>query len=665
MKPKKKNLKQVAFTRFMLVVAFFVLWMGGISVRLVHLQVTQHEWLRDQSLRLRQSFRKTQMLRGTIYDRNERALAMSVRVKTLFADPREITDPEATGTAVAKALGLDARQIIAQIKEGKAKKRGFLPLAKKLDEDIVARVNKVLDDGKIKKSDLPNFTGLYWTEDQKRKYPYETLAAQVVGFSNSEEEGRAGVELEQDEILKGAVIKNKQTVDRLGRVYDETDVERDEPSDVVLTIDAGLQYVMDDALERGVKAANAKGGMAVAIKVKTGEILAMSNYPTFNPNTIVESAADNISNKAIQTVYSPGSGFKIVAYGSGLEKKLFSPDDEIDSGNGSIMVGKRKFNDGHPVGRVSYLEAMARSSNVCAIKTGLRVGKDDFFGMIKKMGFGSRTGVELPAETAGLVRSPEKWFGDSLASMSIGYEISVTALQMASAFATIANNGVRIQPHIVKEIRPANEEPRKVTEPMQTQVLTPESARGLRKMLRQVVLTGTGKRAQLDGYSSAGKTGTAWKVNPRTRAVDPSMYVSSFIGMAPAENPEIVIAVVMDEPRGGARDGGVVSAPVFREVAQKMLVALNVPMDMPRGSEAHTAELLKEEPIDESPAPSTVEETPFQDKTSSPTAKPEVQASKPKMPEAKSKNKNPAGERAPAEKQQLIKRGTDKTKLET
>ena len=664
-KPKKKNLRQVAFTRFMLVVAFFALWMGGISVRLVHLQVTQHEWHKEQSIRRRENVRKVQMPRGTIYDRNDRALAMSVRVKTLFADPKEITDPAAAGKAVAKALGLDARQVIADINDAKADNKRFLPLAKKLDEDVVAHVNRLLDDGSVKKSDLPNYAGLHWIDDQKRKYPYDTLAAQVIGFSNSEEVGRAGIELAQDELLKGAVIKKLQTRDRLGRVYDETEVDRDPPSDVVLTIDAGLQYVMDDALERGVRAANGKAGMAVAIKVKTGEILAMSNYPTYNPNTIVESASEHISNKTIQSVYSPGSGFKVVAYGSGLEKNLFDPDDQIDSGNGSIMVANRNFKDGHPVGRVSYLEAMARSSNVCAIKTGLRVGKDDFFGMIKRMGFGAKTGVELPAETAGLVRSPERWNGDSLASMSIGYEIGVTALQMASAFATIANNGVRIQPHIIKEIRPANEEPRKVTEPIQTQVLRAEAARGLRKMLRQVVLTGTGKRAQLDGYSSAGKTGTAWKVNPKTKAVDPSLYVSSFIGMAPADNPEIVVAVVMDEPKGGARDGGMVSAPVFKEVAQKMLVALEVPMDMPRNPNSQVAEVLNEKPISETPETGAADESGQDVELSSPTLKPEALASTPKRAETKSKDKGVGRDKPPAQKQQMIKSETDRTKLET
>ncbi len=662
-KTKKRNLTQVAFTRFMFVVAFFVLWMGGISVRLVHLQVTQHEWHKERSQKSRESVRRTQMLRGTIYDRNERALAMSVRVKTLFADPKEISDPESTSTAVAKALKLDARQLVSQIKEAKASDRRFLAIAKKLDEDVVLRVNKELDDGSVKKSDLPNFAGLHWIDDQKRKYPYETLAAQVVGFNNSEEEGRAGIELSQDELLKGAVIKNLQTRDRLGRVYDEDIPERNAPSDVVLTIDAGLQNIMDEALERGVRAANAKAGMAVAIKVKTGEILGMSNFPTYNPNTIVETATDQISNKTIQAVYTPGSVFKIVAYGTGLERNLFSPDDQIDSGNGSITVAKHKFSDGHPVGRVSYIDAMARSSNVCAIKTGMRVGKDDFFGMIKKMGFGSRTGVELPAETAGLVRAPERWNGDSLASMSIGYEIGVTALQMASAFATIANNGVKIQPHIIKEIRPSNEEPRIVTQPQQTQVLTSNAALGLKKMLKQVVLTGTGRRAQLDGYSAAGKTGTAWQVNPKTRAVDPSLYASSFIGMAPADDPEVVIAVVMIEPKGGARDGGVVSAPVFKEIAQQMLESLNVPMDSQRKIDNQVAEVIPETPKLEKPnslAGSPAEDVPGE------RVKPSTGTVKPEIPGTKKQIKKTSGpEKLPADRPRQIKTETDKSKLET
>jgi len=661
---KKKNLKQVAFTRFMFVVAFFVLWMGGITVRLVHLQVTQHSWHREQSQSRRENIRKTRMLRGSIFDRNERALAISVRVKTLYADPKEVIDADKTGLAIAKALKSDAKSIIAQIKEGQASNRRYLPLAKKLDEDVVADVNRALDDPGVKKADLPNYTGLYWSEDQKRKYPYESLAAQVIGFSNSNDEGRAGIEQSQEDVLEGPVVQRLQTRDRLGRVYDETTVEREAPSDVMLTINAGLQYITDQALEEGVRASSSKSGMAVLLSVKTGEILAMSNYPTFNPNTIVESSTEHISNKAIQSVYAPGSVFKLLTYGAGLEKKLFLPEDEIDSGNGSIEVAKHRFNDSHAVGRVSYIQAMAHSSNVCAIKTGMRVGKDDFFGMIKKMGFGARTGVELPAETPGIVRSPEKWNGDSLASMSIGYEIGVTALQMASAFATIANNGVRIQPHIIKEIRPSNGGARIVTNPSKSQVVSQTTATGLRKMLRQVVLTGTGRRAQLNGYSAAGKTGTAWKVNTQTKSVDSSKYISSFIGMAPADDPEIVLAVVMDEPKGGARDGGMVSAPVFRDIAQQVLQAMNVNPDMPIKPAEGIATNISVEP-----APVTRVEKPrekereSQNKTKS--SKPVAGPEKLKEPRDSKDGKGGSPIRSRPERPRQTSLSADKTKLET
>ncbi len=664
-RPKKKDLKQVAFTRFMLVVAFFVLWMGGISVRLVHLQVTQHEWHKEQSQSRRENVRQTRALRGTIYDRNQRALAMSVRVQTLFADPKEISDPVRTGEAVARALKLDAAQIIKQITEGKDAKRRYVALARKLDEDVVTRVNQALDDGDLKKADLPNFTGLHWREDQKRKYPYETLAAQVVGFSNAEDEGRAGIELSQEEILHGAVIKKLQTRDRLGRVYDETEVERDSPSDIVLTLDAGLQYITDEALKKGVQTANAKSGMVVVMRPSTGEILAMSNYPTFDPNTISESATEHISNKTIQAVHSPGSVFKIVTYGSGLEKGLFKPDGEIDTGNGSIEVAKHRFKDSRSYGKISYLQAMAYSSNVCAIKTGLSVGKDDFFAMITKMGFGSRTGIELPAETAGIVRAPQRWNGDSLASMSIGYEIGVTALQMASAFATIANNGIRVQPHIIKEIRPSGEGQRKLTQPMQTQVVTAETAKGLRTMFRQVVLTGTGRRAQLNGYSAAGKTGTAWKVNTQTKSVDPSKYVSSFIGMAPADDPEIVVAVIMDEPKGGARDGGMVSAPVFKEIAQQILQAMNIPMDIPLKADsliasdipAASPRVVPQEKLPEKERPTALKPTIAE--------RPVTGKVKPKEPKTVDGNKSGDQKKLSTERPRQINSGTDKLKLET
>lgn len=618
---KKKNLRQVAFTRFMLVVAIFVLWIGGIGARLVNLQISQHAWLRERALDIRQDVKQTRMLRGTIFDRNERALAMSLHVKTLYADATEITDVAAAAKSIAKALNLNANQISNQLRQAKEAKKRFVPIAKKLDEDIVQKINKSLDTPDVKKADLPNFTGLHWREDQKRNYPYQTMAAQVVGFSNAEDDGRAGIEQSQDEALHGAVIKKLQERDRLGRVYDETTVEREAPSDVVLTLDTAYQYITEQALENGVRAAQAKSGMAIVMNPKNGEILALANYPTFDPNTINEAAAENIGNKAIQLVYSPGSVFKIVTYGSALEKHLFSPDDKIDAGNGSITVAGHEFSD-HHTGTMSYSEALAHSSNVCAIKTGMRVGREDFSAMIQKLGFGNKTGIELPAETQGIVRSADKWNGDSLASMSIGYEISVSALQMVTAFATIANNGVRNQPHIIKEIRRNEEQPAIVTQPQQAQIVTPETAQNLRTMMRQVVIDGTARRAQLNGYSVAGKTGTAWKYNAKTRSVDSSKYISSFIGMAPADNSEIVVGVVMDEPRVGARDGGQVSAPVFREIAQQILTEMKIPTDSQVKAETPVAKEIPETPakgITDKPAKETPEKKSVDTKTDTKT----------------------------------------------
>lgn len=573
---KKTDSRQLAFTRFMLIVAVLVLWMGGIGVRLVHLQVTKHEWLKDRADDQRRDVKKSKLPRGTIYDRNGRALAMSVRVNTLYADPTQIEDTKVAAKAIAKVIGSKEKDLSEQLAEAKADERRFLPLAKGLDSEAVERINKALDDPSVKKPDAPNFNGLHYREDQRRSYPYQTLAAHIIGFSNAEGIGQAGIEQSQNEILYGAVIKKLQERDRLGRIYDEIVSEKEPPKDVVLTINMPVQFMVEQALAKAVSNSQAKSGIAIVIDNKTGEILALANHPTFDPNKLNEITHENLSNAAVQQVYSPGSVFKLITYSSALERKMITPESEIDSGNGSIEVAGHRFTDSHAIGRVNYAKAFAHSSNVCAIKTGMRVGKEGFYQTLQNFGFGKKTGIELPAETNGIVRAPERWNGDSLASMSIGYEIGVTALQMATAFATIANNGVRIQPHIIKEIRQSDEQVISVAQPENKQVVSTETARDMKVMMRQVVLAGTGKRAQLNGYTSAGKTGTAWKFDEKLKKVNSAKYVSSFIGFAPVENPAVTIAVVMDEPKVGGRDGGQVAGPVFREIAQQILPELNV-----------------------------------------------------------------------------------------
>jgi cell division protein FtsI/penicillin-binding protein 2 len=595
--PKPKNTRQQAFNRFMFVIAVLVLWFGGVGARLVYLQVDQHEWLRNRAAGIRINTKKSKLPRGTIYDRDGAVLAMSVPVNTLYADATEVEDVAATAKAVAKAAGINQKEILKVLTEGKNTDRRFVPLVRGLDDEKANHINKVLDSTGVKKPDLPKYAGLHWREEQSRTYPNESLAAHVIGFSNTDGVGQAGIEQSQNERLYGAVIKRVQERDRLGRVYDEQVSEKEPPHEVTLTIRKSIQYKTQAPLEEAVRNANAKSGMAIVMDHRTGEILAMANFPTFDPNKLQSITADNLTNRAVQSVYSPGSVFKLITYGTALERKLITADGMIDSGNGTIDVAGHVFRDSHGIGSVTYSKALAHSSNVCAIKTALRVGKEGFHSSLKNFGFGRITGIELPAETKGIVRDPARWNGDSLASMSIGYEIGVTALQMTTAFATIANDGVRVKPQIIKEIRQFDDRIVHAAQPEGERVVSVETARELRKMLREVVLDGTGKRAKVERYSTAGKTGTAWKFDEKLKRVNSAKYMSSFIGFAPADNPQVTIAVIIDEPKVGGRDGGQVAAPVFSKIAEAILPELNVKPDL-----AIEGQVAQTEDIPEPPA---------------------------------------------------------------
>lgn len=575
-KAAKKKSMQTIFTRFMLIVAVFIMWIGGISVRLVSLQVNQSEWLRERALKQRRYQVKSKMLRGTIYDRTERTLAMSVKVKSLYADPAEIEDFEGTARKLAGALRTSKNGILRKLKRARDKNRRFVWLKRKIDEDRVREINRALENEELKKPDLPKIAGLHWKEEEKRRYPYGSLAAQVIGFANAEDIGQAGIEMSQEDILKGEVIKSWRDRDRLGRVYDEAEIEREPPKDIVLTISHSIQYKTEQALEKGVRAARAKSGMAVVLDPKTGEVLAMANYPTFDPNRFNRVRPGIWKNRTVQDVFTPGSIFKVITYGGALEEGVIGPGDTIDGRRGFIKVGKRRFEDTHGRKIMSYAEALAVSSNVATIKTALRLGKNKFYYYSQNFGFGEETGIKLPGERSGTLHPPERWRGDSLASMSIGYEVSVTALQAAAAYAAVANNGVRVTPHIIREIREADGEVYETVRPDKIQVISEQSAGELRQMLKKVVEKGTARKARPNGYTAGGKTGTAWKYDAKLRSYNPAKYISSFVGMAPAEDPSVVIAVILDEPRAGGRDGGQVAAPIFREIAEQVLPELNV-----------------------------------------------------------------------------------------
>jgi cell division protein FtsI (penicillin-binding protein 3) len=348
---------------------------------------------------------------------------------------------------------------------------------------------------------------------------------------------------------------------------------------IVLTLDQSIQYKTEQALGDAVRQSRAKSGAAIVVDPKTGEILALANAPTFDPNNVSSSPAEARRNWALQNIYEPGSTFKVVAFSAAIEKGLVRPDDKIDCQMGAITVAGRVVHDHKPFGTLTITEALEKSSNVAAIKLGMRVGDETMYDYITRYGFGARTGVELPGETGGLLRPVRRWQPSSIGSIAIGQEVGVTPLQMVAAFGALANSGLRIAPHLVREIRTSNGDTLYRARPEERRVISPETAAALRGMLEGVTISGTAKKAQLDGYSAAGKTGTAQKIDPKTKAYSKTKHVASFVGFSPVNNPAVVIIVVIDEP-GGAYHGGDVAAPVFRAIAEQVLPELGTAPDI-------------------------------------------------------------------------------------
>lgn len=562
---KVKTAAKTNLKRFGLVVALFAFWGAAIGARLVYLQAAQHEFYLSKAVEQRQRERKTKPLRGSILDREGRELAITLEVESLWIDPTEIENPEALSFRLASLIGEKPKTLLSTINEAKQMNRRFMWLARELDKEAAQ---------KIREADVP---ALHWQKEQKRFYPHGKLAAQVVGFANRDDVGQAGIEMTQDKILRGEPNEFLEERDGKGRVLETTElVAGKTPRNIALTLDYAIQYRAEQALAAGVQAARAKGGTAVVLNPKNGEILAMATAPTFDPNAPAEVSPELLQNRAVQTLFEPGSTFKLVTYATALESGAARLSDTINASAGFIKIGERRISDSHAVSKsLSLNEAFARSSNVAAVTIGQKIGKERFHEYIKRFGYGSQTGVELPAETRGRVYPAEKWTADSVASVSIGYEISVTSLQSAAAYAAIANDGVRVQPHLIREIREENGDVIFQAKPESRRVVSPETARAMRQMLETVTEEGTGKKAQLEGYSSAGKTGTARKYDPERRRYAPGKYVGSFVGFAPADDPKIVIAVMIDEP-AGAYYGGEVAAPIFREIAEQVLPELNV-----------------------------------------------------------------------------------------
>jgi cell division protein FtsI/penicillin-binding protein 2 len=503
--------------------------------------------------------------RGLILDRQGRELARSIDVDSFYADPREIEDVEAASGALARVLNIDAIGLSTKLKEAKEARRGFVWLARRVEDEQARAVREL----RIK--------GVYSQEEQRRRYPNGPLAAHVLGFVGLDAKGLAGVEQVYDASLTGETGKLVLDADAKRRPFESEGLGPRDGQTLVLTIDQTVQYIVERELAAALERTQAKSAAAVVLDPHTGEVLALANAPSFDPNEAGEATPEQRRNDALQNIYEPGSTFKVVAFTGALEEKLITPETRIEC-PGSISLPGRVVHD-HARGSLTATEALAKSSNVAAIKLGQKLGNERLNDYIRRLGFGAKTGVELPGETAGLVRPVSKWQPTSIGSVPIGQEVGVTPVQMAAAYAAIANDGVRVAPHLVREVRDAEGRAVERAEPESHRVVSAETARELRGMLEMVTLKGTARAAQLEGYTAAGKTGTAQKVDPRTHAYSQTKYVGSFVGFAPAENPAAVIIVVLDEPVG-AHQGGAVAAPVFSEIADQILPYLDV---MPTG----------------------------------------------------------------------------------
>ena len=564
---KTKNRPDASRQRVSVIVAILSVWMLVIGVRLVQLQVAQHEDLSRRAQKQQQHAEKSNALRGLILDRNGRELARSLDVDTFVAvGTDDKFDPRGAAKKLASVLGLEESPLRARLEEAKRAKREFVWIARQVDPEQAAKIHEL------------KLAGVRAVKEPKRYYPNGALAAHVLGFVGTDDKALAGIELFQNAALRGEEGKTVLDSDGRHQSFKSFEIEAQPGQSVVLTIDQNIQYQVERAVATAMEQTRAKAATALVLDPRTGEILALANAPTFDPNHAKKIAADVRKNQALQNIYEPGSTFKIVAYSAAIEEKLARPDDLIDCQMGSINLLGRTIRDTHAYGTLTVTEALAKSSNVAAIKLGLRVGKERMYDYMMRYGFNQKTGIELAGETRGVVRRPEKWHPSSMGSVAIGQEVGVTPIQMAAAFGTIANDGVRIAPHLVREVRDANGQTIQRTTPETHRVLSAETARTMRPMLESVTLNGTAKQAQLDGYTAAGKTGTAQKIDPATRAYSKTKYVASFVGFAPVENPAVVIIVVIDEP-AGSYYGGTVAAPVFRQIAENVLPYLDVAPD--------------------------------------------------------------------------------------
>src|SRR6266852_6155822 len=596
-------------SRLLIVACVALLWMGAVFGRLGYLQLFLHSEYMARAQRQQQRVIEITPQRGAIFDRNMHPLAMSIPVDSAFAVPSELGDQQLAARLLSGVLGIPRELLEARLQSS----RSFVWIARKLPPDKKDAVEAL------------NLKGVYFQKENQRIYPKRDLASHVLGFVDLDEKGLGGIEYELDGQIRGKSEKIIVMADARQRWFDGGEAQRERGANVVLTLDEKIQYIAERELAAAVAKTHATAGTVMVMNPNNGEILALANWPKFNPNAANESPAEARMNRAVSALYEPGSTCKLITLAAAFDQGITRPEEVFDCENGAVYVAGHRIRDHKPFGLLSVADILAQSSDVGAIKIALRLGAPKFYDYIRAFGFGQPTGVDIPGESKGPLRRLENWAAVATGSISKGQEVGVTPIQLISAVSAIANGGMLYKPHVVAELRRENQlappqgplasaEPRKV--------IRPETAATLRRLMEGVVLNGTGPLARLDGWTAAGKTGSAQKIDPATGRYSATQLIASFTGFAPINDPAVTILVSLDSPVG-QHEGGQVAAPVFKRIAEQVLAYLNVPRDVPlspkllqasyRSSEAEESASLEDfTPVDFAAQP---DEMPVQEKS--------------------------------------------------
>ncbi len=542
-----------------------------VAYRLTDLMLFDHERLARRAQQQHTAVEDVQVRRGIIFDRMGRELALNLDLESLYCDPKTFAPSWETIRMLAPLVDREPQKMLSRIPdEGR-----FVWIKRKLPPETADKVRAL------------NIEGLGFVTEAKRFYPKGDLASHVIGFVGIDNQPLEGIELQYDKYLGAKGGKVFRERDASGRTLSSGISAEAKGNNIVLTIDEVLQRIVEKELDRALEQWRAAAATAVMMDPYSGGILALANRPAYDPNAGGSAPGFEKRNRAITDCYEPGSVFKIVIGVGSLEEKLVTPNSLFDVSRGGIEVGGKVIRDVHKYGVITFKEVIQKSSNVGSIMAGMRLGKENIYRYAKLLGIGEKTGIDLPGEVSGWIPKPEHWSGTSLGAIPIGQEVAVTPLQIVRAYAAIANGGYLVRPHIVSEVlSPDRKTLASFRDGERRAVLSAKTAETFKEILKSVTEDGgTARSASVDGNLVAGKTGTAQMIDPRTKRYSKDKYVSSFVGFVPADNPRIAMIVVVYEPKGQIY-GGVVAAPVFREIARQALSYLNVPREDVPGKQA-------------------------------------------------------------------------------